>query len=59
MKEFSLMIIGVYAPEDGKKEDTETFYKDLQKQINQHNKLDALIVCGNLNIRIGNNQYLT
>lgn len=49
-----LTIIGVYAPEEGKKEDTEEFYENLQKQLHKWNKKDYLIIAGDLNARVGN-----
>lgn len=48
-----LTIIGAYAPEEGKTEETELFYEELQKQINNISKGDYLIISGDLNARIG------
>lgn len=42
-----MTITGVYAPEEGKNEETTQFYKRLQREID--------IVCGDLNARVGNN----
>lgn len=49
-----LTIIGVYAPEEGKKEETDIFYETLQKVVNSYIKTDSLIISGDLNARIGN-----
>jgi exonuclease III len=48
-----LTVIGVYAPEEGKTEETEIFYEELQKQINKYNKQDYVIIIGDLNARVG------
>lgn len=49
-----LTILGVYAPEEGKKEETQTFYEELQKVLNKINKNDFIVLSGDLNARVGN-----
>ena len=49
-----ITIIGVYAPEEGREEETRCFYKQLQKEVNKYNKSDNLIISGDLNARVGN-----
>lgn len=49
-----LTIIGLYAPEEGKKEESKSFYKELQKHLNTINKNDYIIIGGDLNARVGN-----
>lgn len=49
-----LTIIGVYAPEEGKKQETEQFYEQLQETIEKVNKNDYMVICGDFNARIGN-----
>jgi len=48
-----LTVIGVYAPEEGKKEETENLYKLLQKILSKLNKTDHIVIAGDLNARIG------
>lgn len=48
-----LTVISVYAPEEGRKEESIQFYKDLQKHLDTVNKNDQLILGGDLNARIG------
>jgi exonuclease III len=50
-----LTVICIYAPEEGRNEDSDEFYETLQKEINSTNKNDYLILGGDLNARIGNN----
>jgi exonuclease III len=45
-------ITGVYAPEEGKKEETKKFYEDLQKESSKYNKSDHLLVAGDLKDRV-------
>ena len=49
-----ITIIGVYAPEEGREEETRRFYKQLQKEVDKYSKSDSLIISGNLNARVGN-----
>ncbi|KAJ4431193.1 hypothetical protein ANN_19790 [Periplaneta americana] len=49
-----LCVIGLYAPEEGRREDTEIFYEELQKQVNKYNKTDHMLILGDLNARVGN-----
>ena len=44
---------GVYFPENGRKEETETFYEELQRKLNSCNKNDYLIIAGDQNARVG------
>jgi exonuclease III len=46
-----LTLLAVYAPEEGKTEQTEEFYKTLQHQIGKINKNDCIIVAGDCNAR--------
>jgi hypothetical protein len=48
-----LTLLAVYAPEKGKTEQTEEFYKTLQGQIDKINKNDYIIVDGDYNARVG------
>jgi exonuclease III len=48
-----LTVVGVYAPEEGQKEETEQFYEQLQNEINKY-KNDYLILAGDLNTIVGN-----
>jgi hypothetical protein len=47
-----LTVIGVYAPEEGKMEETEIFYDTLQKQVQNCTKSDYVVVAGDLNARV-------
>ena len=47
-------MIGVYAPEDGRKEETEHFYNTLKKEVDKPVKTDHLIIAGDLNARVDN-----
>ncbi len=49
-----MTIIGIYAPEEGKREETEIFYDQLQKQLEKNNKNDYIILCDDFNARVGN-----
>ena len=46
-------IIGVYAPEEGREEETRRFYKQLQNEVDKYNKSDSLIISGDLSARVG------
>jgi hypothetical protein len=46
-------LLAVYAPEEGKTEQTEEFSKTLQDQIDKINKNDYIIVAGDYNARVG------
>jgi hypothetical protein len=48
-----ITIIGVYAREEGREEETRPFYKQLQKEVDKNNKSGNLIISGNLNARVG------
>ena len=50
----SLCVIGVYAPGSGKKEESELFYSEWQKQLGMNNNMDCVVVAGDLSPRIGN-----
>lgn len=51
-----LIIIPTYTPEDvGKLEKTEIFCEELQKQIDRYNTTDHLVILGNMNDRVKNN----
>ena len=49
-----LTLICVYAPDDGRLEESREFYKTLQKAYDMCNKNDYIIIGGDLNARIGN-----
>jgi hypothetical protein len=44
----------IYAPEDGRVDDTEVFYETLQKQLQNISKGDRVIISGDFNARVGN-----
>lgn len=48
-----LTLLAVYAPEEGKIEETNAFYETLQDQIDKINKNDYVIVAGDYNARVG------
>jgi exonuclease III len=50
-----LTVIGIYASEEGRDEDSDEFYETLQKEMNSTNKNDYLILGRDLYARIGNN----
>ncbi|NSM56166.1 RNA-directed DNA polymerase [Wolbachia endosymbiont of Atemnus politus] len=52
-----LTIIGVYAPEEGRIEDSDEFYKQLQRIKDKINPNDHLLIMGDLNARIGNTPH--
>lgn len=47
-------VIGVYAPEEGRKEETKIFYDELQKELTKINTSEYVVITGDLNARIGN-----
>lgn len=49
-----LNIVGVYAPEEGKIEDTTIFYDKLQQELNGIKNTENIIIGGDLNARVGN-----
>lgn len=49
-----MTIIGVYSPEEGRVEETEQFYDNLQKVIDKTNANDYIVIAGDLNARVGN-----
>jgi exonuclease III len=49
-----MTMLGVYAPEEGKADETTQFHWDLQSEIDKTNENDFLIVAGVLNARIDN-----
>jgi hypothetical protein len=44
----------MYAPEEGRKEESMALYELLQKHISSLNKYDYLIVAGDRNAQVGN-----
>jgi hypothetical protein len=48
-----LKLLAVYDPEEGKTEQTEEFYDNIQVQIDKMNKYDYIIVAGDYNARVG------
>jgi len=49
-----LTLLAVYAPKEGKTEQTEEFYETLQDQIDKTSKNDYIVVAGDYNARVGN-----
>ena len=49
-----LTLLAVYAPEEGKTEQTEEFYETLQDQIDKISKNDYIVVAGDYKARVGN-----
>ena len=48
-----LTIVGVYAPNEGKKEESLEFYELLQTHLNSINKTDYISIGGDFNARVG------
>ena len=46
-------LIGVYSPEEGRREEALKFYEKLQKIINGINSHDSIILAGDFNARVG------
>lgn len=49
-----LNIIGVYVPENGRKDDTAQFYDDLQQTLDIWKRTEHVLICGDLNSSVGN-----
>lgn len=49
-----LLVVDVYAPEYGKKAESEEFYEELQKIIMKFNLRDHIIIAGDRNAQVGN-----
>ena len=49
----NLTIVGVYAPAEGKEQDTEGFYRELQQSIDNIPKKENIILAGDFNGRMG------
>jgi hypothetical protein len=49
-----LTLLAVYAPEEGKTEQTEEFYETLQDQTDKISKNDYIVVAGDYNAGVGN-----
>jgi len=47
-------IVGVYVPVEGKEQDTEEFYRELQQSMDKIPKIGNIILAGDFNCRIGN-----
>ena len=47
-------IVGVYAPVEGKEQDTEEFYRELKQSMDKIPKTENIILAGDFNGRIGN-----
>jgi len=47
-------IMGVHAPVEGKEQDTEEFYRELQQSTDKIHKKENIILAGDFNVRIGN-----
>lgn len=52
-----LTIVCIYAPEEGKRDESEAFYDKLQQYINRINKNDYIIIGGDFNARIGREKF--
>jgi hypothetical protein len=50
---YTVTIIGIYAPLEGKTTETEEFYDELQAAVDRNNKQDYLILTGDFNVRVG------
>lgn len=48
-----LTVLAVYAPEEGRTEDTDAFYETLQRSLDKCNKNDYITIAGDLNARVG------
>jgi len=46
--------VGVYRPVEGKEQETEEFYRELQKSVDKIPKKENIILAGDFNARIGN-----
>jgi hypothetical protein len=51
-------VIGAYAPEEGKREETNSTYKIIQKLLDKYNKSYSVLLIGDVNRRVGNQQVL-
>jgi len=49
-----LTLLAVYAPKEGKTEQTEKFYGTLQDQIDKRSKNDYIVIARDYNARVGN-----
>jgi len=49
----SFTIVGVYASVEGKEQDTEEFYRELQQSMDKIPKIENIILAGDFNGRIG------
>ena len=49
-----LTLLAVYAPKEGKTEQTEEFYETLQDHIDKISKKDYIVVVGDYNAKVGN-----
>mgnify|MGYP007063904818 CR=1 FL=1 len=48
----------MYAPVESKEIETETFYKQLQSQMKEVNRIDYLVIAGDFNGRVGNSRHM-
>jgi Endonuclease/Exonuclease/phosphatase family. len=46
--------VGIYAPVEGKEQDTEEFYRDLQQSMDKTPQKENIILAGDFNGRVGN-----
>lgn len=49
--EDKMVIIGVYAPEEGREDESDTFYEKLQKVIQKYNINSRILLIGDLNAK--------
>ena len=54
LEQGNLTAIAVYAPEEGKREESIAFYDTLQQVIKKYNQSDQILLFGDLNARVGN-----
>jgi hypothetical protein len=49
-----IIVIGTYAPEEGKREETISFYKMIQKLLDKYNKSYSVLLIGDMNAQVRN-----
>jgi hypothetical protein len=54
-----IIIFGHYAPYEGKVQESENFYNQLQKILNRTSKNDYILFSGDLHGRVGNAEFHT
>jgi hypothetical protein len=51
-----IIVIGAHAPEQGTREETISIYKIIQKLLDKYNKSYSVLLIGDMNRRVGNQQ---